>query len=664
MEGLTLKSIMIERLALRNFKGVKEFELIADGQNVKVFGDNATGKTTLFDAFTWLLFDKDSQNKKDFSIKTLKNGKAISMLEHEVECRLSVDSEMVTLRKMFAEKWTRKRGQATAEFSGHTTDYFINDVPVKKKDYAERVDGIVQEEIFKLLTSPQFFNEQLKWQQRRETLLEICGDVSEEEVIASNKELQDMPAVLKGRTIEDARKIIAAKRTEINKELDKIPVRIDEISKSIEGIEDTNSDDLKEKLTDIEKQIDEKLTLINSIRNGNSVLEKEKQLHHIDTQLLDIKRTYGADVKEKTYQLKARLQEERANVSLLESKLSEHARIVSYNNTNIQSIDQQLIQLRSDWHVVNNEEFSHVEQCECPTCGQALPEDEVEAAKEKALASFNLSKSERLESIKKHGKEAGEKKDQLLSDNEKIKEKARIIEIEILKKKELVTKLTSELQDLEFSVPDITESLEYSEAIKNKQLIHEQIQQLKEHAEQSAQDVEGEIVLLKVERDKLNTDIARTASAAQAKTRIQELEERERELAAEFENLEQQLYMTEEFIRSKVHLLEEKINSRFKYARFKLFETQINGGLQEVCETTYEGVPYGSGLNNAARINVGLDIINTLSEHYGILAPIFIDNREAVTRLIETNAQTVSLIVSEQDKALRIEKQHIEAEAV
>lgn len=659
-----MKSIHIERLALRNFKGVASFELIADGENVKVYGDNATGKTTLFDAFTWLLFDKDSQNKKEFSIKTLKNGKAVSMLEHEVECTLKVDGETITLRKIFAEKWTRKRGQATAEFSGHTTDFFVNDVPVKKKEYAERVDSVVQEDIFKLLTSPQFFNEQLKWQQRRETLLEICGDVTEAEVIASNKELEDMPAILQGRSIEDVRKIIASKRTDINKELDKIPVRIDEISKSIEGIEDTDSTGLKEKLADIEKQIDEKLTLINSIRNGNSVLEKEKQLHHIDTQLLDIKRTYGADVKEKTYQLKARLQEEKSNVSLLESKWSEQQRIVSHIEDNIARHDNWMAQLRADWHVVNKEEFSHTDQCECPTCGQSLPEEEVEAAKEKALAAFNLSKSDHLEKIKKQGTEAKEQKELLVSENEKVKKKAADIETEISKKKELVAKLSEDLQDVEVSVVDVTESQEYIITLREKQTILEQISQLKEHAEQSVQDVEGDVIRLKVERDKLNGDMAKMTGAVQAQARIQELEERERELAAEFESLEQQLYMTEEFIRSKVNLLEEKINRRFKYARFKLFETQINGGLQEVCETTYEGVPYGSGLNNAARINVGLDIINTLSEHYGIQAPIFIDNREAVTRLIETNAQTVSLIVSEQDKALRIEKQHIEAEAV
>ncbi|MHC8425130.1 hypothetical protein ACUZ22_02350 [Bacillus velezensis] len=134
-----------------------------------------------------------------------------------------------------------------------------------------------------------------------------------------------------------------------------------------------------------------------------------------------------------------------------------------------------------------------------------------------------------------------------------------------------------------------------------------------------------------------------------------QLEEEQKGLAEEYEGLQHQLYLTEEFVRTKVDLLEEKINNKFKFARFKLFKSQINGGLEETCETLYEGIPYSSGLNNAARINVGLDIINTLNEHYGISAPIFVDNSEAVTKLIDTNSQILSLIVSEKDKQLRIE---------
>ena len=203
------KELKLISLTLKNFKGIRSFHLDARGENARVFGDNATGKTTLFDSFLWLLFDKDSQNKKDFSIKTLDgNGKEMHNLEHEVEGMFSLDGRTITLRKVFTEKWTRKRGSATSEFTGHETNYFIDGVPVKKKEYVDRVDQIVKEDIFKLLTSPSFFNEQVKWQDRRKILLEICGDISDMDVIASESKLSSLPGILNGRTIEEHRKEI------------------------------------------------------------------------------------------------------------------------------------------------------------------------------------------------------------------------------------------------------------------------------------------------------------------------------------------------------------------------------------------------------------------------------------------------------------------------
>lgn len=193
------------------------------------------------------------------------------------------------------------------------------------------------------------------------------------------------------------------------------------------------------------------------------------------------------------------------------------------------------------------------------------------------------------------------------------------------------------------------------EKLQEKQQLQQEINDLQAAAADSIQSIQMEIVQLKQKREQLNVDLGKFAALVQSETRIQELQDQEKKLAAEFEKLEHELYLTEEFIRTKVNLLEGKINSKFKYAKFKLFETQINGGLQEVCETIYEGVPYSSGLNNAAKINVGLDIINTLSKHYGVSAPIFIDNAEAVTKFIDVDAQVIRLVVSEGDKTLRVE---------
>lgn len=640
------KQLSLLKLSLKNFKGVKSFVLDTQGGNAKVFGDNATGKTTLFDAFVWLLFDKDSNNKKDFSIKTLDaTGNELHMLEHEVECVFFLDGKPLTLRKVYAEKWTKKRGSATSEFSGHTTDYYIDGVPSKLKDYKVLVDSIVQEDVFKLLTSPAYFNEQLKWQDRRKTLLELCGDINDEEVIASDNSLASLPTILKGRTIEDHRKVIASRRSEINKELDKIPVRIDEIRRTIPDLDGLDKPLLEAQISQLNNEIDDRMTQISSIKNGKAVSDKQMLIQQIEMELMEIKQNHDSDSKEQIYQLKAKIQEEDSNVSILTSKLENLKNQKRHNDENVKRMDEQLQQLRQEWTEVNTQEFVHTDACECPTCGQDLPEEQVSAAREKALSQFNLQKSKRLEDINAKGKQGATRKQEVVQENEKLVKEYEKISTQIAEKQAVLSKLGEQFKQQESLVTDILDNPSYVAKLQEKQNLELEIKQLREMSQQSIQDVQLEIMELKQKRDQLQGDVGKFVLVDQSNNRIEELSDQERELAAEFEKLEQELYLTEQFIRTKVNLLEEKINSKFKLARFKLFETQINGGLTEVCETTYQGVPYGSGLNNAAKINVGLDIIQTLSDYYGFKAPIFVDNAEAVTKLIDIDTQVISLIV-------------------
>ncbi|APC46462.1 nucleoside triphosphate hydrolase [Aeribacillus phage AP45] len=651
-----MKEIRLLTLTLKNFKGIKNFTLNANGENVRVYGDNATGKTTLFDAFIWLLFDKDSNNRKDFAIKTLdKNGNVLHNLDHEVEGVFLVDGKQLTLKKVFSEKWTKRRGSVQAEFTGHTTDYFVDGVPVKKKEYDELISNLIDEDVFKLLTSPTYFNEQLKWQDRRKILLEVCGDITDEEVIASNKDLAELLDILNGRSIENLRKVIAARKKEINDQLEKIPVRIDEIHLNMPKIDGLNKAALEDEISQLNSEIDEKMTLISNIRNGNAISAKQKEIQEIEIELLQIKQQHEAGSKDELYKLKARIQEEQSNLSILQQKAENLKYQKKYIDENIQSFEKRLEELRQEWHQINSEEFKHEVDCTCPTCGQDLPEEQIEAAREKALAQFNLSKARRLEDIQLKGKQGKEQKEQFIAENEKLTKEYEKLSNQIKEKQDLLSKLNNQLQIVESTIVDVTENPQYVAKLQEKQRLEKEIEELRQSANESIQSIQLEIADLKAKRDQLQADLGKFALVSQSEKRIRELEEQERELAAEFENLEHQLYLTEEFIRTKINLLEEKINSKFKYARFKLFEQQINGGLQEVCETLYEGVPYGSGLNNAAKINVGLDIINTLSEFYGFKAPIFVDNAEAVTKLIDVDSQVISLIVSEKDKQLRVE---------
>ncbi|MGY0692655.1 AAA family ATPase [Virgibacillus sp. FSP13] len=644
-----MKQIKLQKLVLTNFKGIKQFELNANG-DVLIFGDNGTGKTTLFDGFVWDLFDKDSQNKKDFQIKTLVNGKPVSKLDHEVEATLLVDGQQLVLKKSYKEKWTKKRGNPTPDFTGHTTDYFVNGVPSKKKEFEEKVSSIVDENIFKLLTSPSYFNE-LHWKKRRDLLLEIAGGVTDQEVINSNQDLSKLTDVLSGRSIEDHKKMIAAKRKEINQELDRIPIRIDEINRNLPDVNGLDKARIESQLTELNNQIEAKQGQISDIRNGSEVNNIRKKISDIDLQIANVKNEHAQQGQQQLYSLKTKLQEEQSNVNILQSKVKNNEDRKKMNDSNVNGYKEQIQSLRDQWAEQNAQEFDHGSNCNCPTCGQELPEEQLEEAK----TNFNRNKSSLLETITEKGKSLGVKVEQLKNDNMAIDLEIQKLNEQINHKQEQIEKLRKQINDAEINVQPIEKNASYQKLMQDRQALEQRINEMQKSVQESVQSVQQEIGSLIEKQSVVQVDLSKLAQSDQSLKRIAELEEQEKGLAEQFEQLEHELYLTEEFIRTKVNLLEEKINSKFKYARFNLFKENINGGLEEVCETTFDGVPYGSGLNNAARINVGLDIINTLSQHYGVQAPIFVDNAESVTRLIDIDAQVISLVVSETDKELRIE---------
>ncbi|WP_422444310.1 AAA family ATPase [Thermoanaerobacterium sp. DL9XJH110] len=644
------------KLKLANFKGIKSFELITNGGNVNIYGDNATGKTTLFDAFLWLLFDKDSQNRKDFEIKTLQlDGQPVHGLNHEVEAELDVEGKKLTLRKVFKEKWTKKRGSPTAEFTGHTTDYFINGVPVKKADYEAQITSIASEDVFKLLTSPTYFNECLHWQDRRRILLEVCGDVSDEEVIAAEPALARLPDILQGRKLEDHRKVIAARRAEINRELEKIPVRIDEVQQGMPSLEGVVPEKLSEDIAKLKAERQKKQQELARLESGGEMGEKTKALREIEAKLLSLRRAQEERLAQAAEEARKTLATIYEELNALQGEMQAKQREITQKNGTIERLEREMTNLRTEWHRVNQESFDGTDVC--PTCGQPMPKSLIEEAK----ARFNRQKAERLEEISKRGKAAKAEVERLKAENVETEKAIQRMQAQVAELEGKAAEAKEHLKTLGQRQVDLSADLSWAALQEQKNRLEREIEELKAGNLGQTAAIKKELTDLDMALEALEKAAVQVEARKRGLERIEELKAQERMLAAEYERLEEELYLTEKFIQTKVKLLEDKINSRFKLARFKLFNVQVNGAVVECCETTYQGVPYSGGLNNAARINVGLDIINTLAEHYNFAPPIWIDNAEAVTQLIPTKGQMIRLVVSEADKTLRVEaKSHEE----
>ena len=644
-------------LKLRNFKGCHSFTLEPDGNDLSIFGDNGTFKTTLFDAFCWLLFDKDSANRKDFEIKTLgADGQPVHGLEHEVEAMLDVTLNQrewhLHLKKVYCETWTKKRGSVEKLFTGHSTSYFLDGVPAKKNEYEAMIASIVDEGAFRLLTNPRHFNEVLHWQERRKILLDVCGDLSDADVIAADSKLATLPEILGNRKLEDHRKVLAARRTEINKEIERIPVRISEVQRGLPYAVDATG--LIQELEDSRKVRAAKAQELATLEAGGGVAGKTKELRLVEAEILKAQREQWTTIADEVQAAKVelrKLEDERAKI---DSAMAVRRQGIEEKEESITQREVKLGDRRQDWSMINSRTFTFEQSDTCPVCGQTLPPEQLEAAREKAKGDFNLRKASDLALITDEGRSIRARVEELNEEVDKLEREDTNDATRLTALNEEMEGARAALAAIEDKEPATDPA--YVELTQRKTDIELDIEKLKAGNTEAVEAMRQSLTALDARIADYEATTAHIMQREGGLQRIEELKAEERTLAEEFERLEGELYLTEQFVRTKVSLLEDRINKRFHMARFKLFNQLVNGGVEEVCETIYLGVPYGTALNNSARINIGLDIINTLSEHYQFVAPIFIDNAEAVTRLLPTKGQQIRLYVSEVDNVLRIEK--------
>ncbi|WP_308511842.1 hypothetical protein [uncultured Veillonella sp.] len=632
----------LTKLELLNFKGLKSFTINFNG-DVVIRGDNATGKTTVFDSVCWLLFGKDSLDRADFEIKTLDGGEPIHKVNHEVTGTFTLDEGgTVELKRVYREKYSSPRG-GDITLTGHTTDYFVDGVPKKEKEYKEVVNTLIDESIFKLITNPLYFNETYSWQNRRKLLLEMCGDIDDAAVINSRDDLRRLAELLEGRTVDDHRKVVAAKKTAINKELDMIPIRIDE---AVRNKPETVSD--KEKLIrDIETLsagIDEVEKQKAIIQNGFSSTEKESKIRDIKRQIAAQRSEVLSEYHKQKQHLRGEYEASLTKLKMVEVDRDRCADRRDELNKEIERESKRIATLQSEFDTFNAQQFNKES---CPTCGQALPADK-QAILE---AEFNTNKSKKLEEWKGLIESAVKLKGNYEEQQEIMVSKIDSLTIEASQYNDAYNVKFKEYEA--YSEPNLEDNPVYAD-FKAQLFLLEIDAEPGAEAEEIAK-LNEELSSMKAKKAGLETELNKFKLIDDINHRILELENQQQKLVAEKNALDEASFLMDEFIKAKVNMLEENINSRFKLARFKMFNVMLNGNIEECCETTYKGVPYRS-MNNAARINVGLDIINALTSYYKVNAPVFIDNAEAVTEFVPVNSQTIKLIVDESESQLVVKE--------
>lgn len=637
-----MNTYRIKRMTLQNFCGIKHLEIAPNGADAAVYGDNATGKTTIANAFTWLFTGKNSLGTAELDPAPLdeNNGKI-----HNLETSVTVEfTDGADFRRTLSEVWSKKRGSVTEELTGTKTAYYINSVPCKEKEFTAAIEERFGDaEQFRTLSISGYFSSAMDWKSRRKLLVDMSGNISDDDVISSAPELSELPEILGAHSVEDYHKIAKSKKAEIRKELDLIPARIAEHQYAGE---DTVGDMTAlipeaERLERRLAEIAESRTKAENSENPFSENVKAAEAA-LETARGEYLKGFGMRLSEYNNDLKLLTDRKNEIFSQRSPMLVKEVQVSKKINEMTQHREKLIIQRGK----INEQQYDGGSLCPC--CGQELPPEQIE----KAISEFNRRKSEQLEAISAEAR-ASCSKELIAAEQQKLTELKENIE-------QFNSEYDTVINEIEALGAAPNGNFEDTEEFRD---LHNALISAK-GSMKSAKPVEL-IASLDKEYDEVRSklqDIRRQQAAHEAadarRKRVAELETQQTELAASYAAYEKGEYLCEQFIRAKVSLLDERINSRFRTLKFKLFHEQQNGGLQEICKVL---IPCESGLveyekaNNAAKINAGLEIIEVLSEHYGIQLPVFVDNAESVTALDCIKNQCVRLVVSEADKQLRTE---------
>lgn len=643
-----MENIRIKTLRMENFKCHRKLELSFDGRNASIYGDNATGKTSVYDALTWLLFGKDSKGngEKNIDIKPL--NAAGEVADHqavtEVEAVLLVNGDETSLRRTYQEVWSTKRGSTEATYDGNTSEYYIDGVPCKKNQFDEKIRSIVPEDTFRMLTSVNYFASDLPWQKRREILFQIAGVMDDKAVMETDGRFAPLMDAMGRLSLDDLkRKLLAEKKGYVGAR-NEIPARISECQKTIDDLASLDFSGARENLELLNASRENLSGQLLAINRNSAADSKRNELEQAKLELRRLDMDNAAYRREQ--EAKAPNTEHLRRSLSVTRREADNARADNEAlRSSLERNERHIAECRETWVQINAETFTGGT---CPTCGQALPADQLKTAREK----FEAGKQKRLNEVVARA-------DYWKLDKTNTENRIAINEDLIARADAEVTTLEDQIQRAEqaavsVNIQDMEGYAEKSASLKAWiAQVEAELDALNRNSSEAGREIREKIATVNAQIAQTMTVISKEDTLKYARGRIEQLRADAAAGAEKLQEVEKLLFLMEKFTRYKTSFVEDTVNSLFRLAAFRLYREQANGGVEDRCDVTYNGVPY-MGLNSGMKINVGIDIINTLSRAYGVTVPLFVDNAESVTRLENPDTQVIRLVVSENDKELRV----------
>ena len=636
-------NIVLKSLDLVHFKCFNVLHLdFHEGVN-NIYGENAAGKTSVYDALTWLLFDKDSAGHSRPAVKP--TGAPAGTMP-EVTAILTVDGEPIKLRKVLREKWEKPRGSSIERYAGDTRDYYIDDVPLAENEYKRRIAELIDEQQFKLLTDVWAVTSKMHWKDRRTLLAEICGLPEDKQLLAAAPQFAELNEKVGRRTVDEYKSVLMKQRKDMNANLNTLPVRVDECSRMVAELENldfaaahSESDRLQAERERVQGELVKLTNNTLAAQARNELGALQNQLRELETENNAHLASQRVPVEDRTNELRRALSERKQDVDRLQRTIDHEKRYIADGETCLNDY-------RARWRAIDAEVFTDEH---CPTCGQVFPAERLAAAQQSFEDGKNRRKNELLEDSNLLKTQISAAKDRLLTAETALK----TVQDEVQKAQIALDSYTPPVEITPENLPDYD---------RRKGAIltliadaDKRIDRLTGDTEQERRRLETALSAVTAEKLRHDAVLAKEQTLIDTRRRIADLQAEQRTAAAETEQMDRLIAMCEEFTRYRVQAITESVNSKFRLTRWRLFTELVNGGLVDCSEPMDRNGSTFEGTNNAMKINIGMDIIDTLSEFYGVRVPLFVDNAESVTQLQPIGSQVVRLVVSEQDKELRIE---------
>lgn len=645
---MILKSIHGE-----NFKGIKSIDIKFGEKKTKISGQNATGKTTIFDIVSWLFFNKNSAGEEKFNVRPLdEHNNKIHNVEIKAVAVVSVDGKDVELSKTQKENWVKKRGTDTVTLQGNVNSFEIDGYPKSEVEFKSYVSGLAQsEEMFKMLTNPQYFSS-LKWKDQRDILMKLVAEVSDVELARTDAKYAPLIEELeKAPSTDDIRAKFSKALSEWKKKQAEIPVRIDEAEKSKVDVDVAEQELLK---ADLERKIE---AVEDRMENAGDEIDKLRGKEmHCQFEMSAIAQTMNNELSSKKreienhkYDHERKLEHVRSSIRKAQDSIESSKRTISEQTLK----KSDLVKKYKDEKAKKFDDSKWVfdeSTTVCSLCGQRLPEDKIDSLradfsqrKADAIETFNEEHAKTLAMIVDDGNACAEMIKKLTENNKELENTINTLKLHEAEEIDIIKGFDEQISKIP-ACADYMQNAEYAK-LKDKQdkLLADIAELESKGADKAVEDLKSDKAKLKSQLDEVNKVIAQAANNVMIDDRIETLRDEQKEIGQKVADQEQMLYLLEEFIRFKLNKVSESINSHFKTVNFKLWEMQLNGGMKDCCECTVNGVGY-SDLNNGHKILAGLDIIRSLSELYGVSVPIFVDNAESLTSNYTSDSQLVLLI--------------------